>query len=320
MTEALTDFLHLDSVSRRNGETFSVRDLSFFLSRAQKLAVIGETGSGKTTLLRMIAGLEAVDAGVIRLNGERVPGPAETLIPGHPSIALLSQYFELRNHYRIEEELAAVNILPEEEAKELYRLCRIEHLLKRRTNEVSGGERQRISLARLLGRRPELLLLDEPYSNLDLVHKDQLRAVIRDLGERYKITTLLVAHDPADILPWADKILVMHQGELLQQDDPVTVYQKPVNRYTAGLLGPYNELSPSECLRLGIENAGGGTLFLRPENFSLVAPGETERKGFVISARYMGSHDLVEVLVRGVTLLVMASNGKWGRGDEVGLK
>jgi len=204
------------------------------------MAVAGETGSGKTTLLKTIAGLAQAEEGAILFQGRRVLGPLEKLIPGHPGIAYLSQQFELPQHLRIEQVLEYANELPEEEAQELFRVCQIDHLMRRKTHQLSGGERQRIALAKLLIASPRLLLLDEPFSNLDMIHKEVLKSVIRDLGQRLDITCMLVSHDPLDTLSWADEILVLRDGKVVQQGPPAQVYQEPVDEYVAGLFGKYN--------------------------------------------------------------------------------
>jgi len=183
--------------------------ISFTQEKGRKLAIAGETGSGKSTLLKMIAGLAAVGPGEVRFEGSRVLGPLERLVPGQPGIAYLSQHFELWNNYRVEEVLSYANDLSVEESVELYGICHIDHLLARRTDQLSGGERQRIALARLLVKPPRLLLLDEPFSNLDMIHKDILKSVIRDITQRLDITCLLVSHDPLDVLSWADEVLVV---------------------------------------------------------------------------------------------------------------
>src|SRR6201991_2798823 len=158
--------------------------ISFTQEKGRKLAIAGETGSGKSTLLKMIAGLAEVRTGEVRFGGTRVLGPLERLIPGQPGIAYLSQHFELWNNYRVEEVLSYANDLSVEEASALYEIVRIDHLLSRRTDQLSCGERQRIALSRLLVKPPRLLLLDEPFSNLDRTHKVILKEVIRDIGER----------------------------------------------------------------------------------------------------------------------------------------
>jgi len=218
----------------------SLGDVRMVLSKGWKMAVAGETGSGKTTLLKTIAGLAQAEKGTVSFEGQRVLGPLEKLIPGHPGIAYLSQQFELPQHLRIEQVLEYANELPEEEAQALFRVCQIDHLMKRKTHQLSGGERQRIALAKLLIASPRLILLDEPFSNLDMIHKEVLKSVIRDIGQRLDITCMLVSHDPLDTLSWADEILVLRDGLVVQQGPPMQVYQAPVDEYVAGLFGKYN--------------------------------------------------------------------------------
>ena len=176
-------FLEVQNINIREERNFALREICFTQQVLQKIAIAGETGSGKSTLLQIIAGLVQPDSGEVLLEGTRVIGPAETLVPGHPGIAYLSQQFELPPFLRVEQVLDYANTFPEAEAKTLYRLCQIDHLLTRRTNQLSGGERQRIALAKLLLGAPRLLLLDEPFSNLDLAHKNVLKTVIREIGE-----------------------------------------------------------------------------------------------------------------------------------------
>jgi ABC-type sulfate/molybdate transport systems ATPase subunit len=203
---------------------------------------------------------------------ERVKGPDEKLIPGHPAIAYLPQDFELRNNYRMEELLQYANKLAGEKAGALYEVCRINHLLKRKNDQLSGGEKQRIAIARLLVSSPKLLLLDEPFSNLDMIHKTILKSVIRDIGEQLNITCIMVSHDPLDTLSWADDIIVMKAGKLVQQGTPMQIYQQPVNEYIAGLFGKYNLLDEAHAkIFLPSQNVPGKKLLVRPEQFRLTA-------------------------------------------------
>lgn len=239
----------------------SLGDVRMVLSKRWKMAVAGETGSGKTTLLKTMAGLAQAEKGTVSFEGQRVLGPLEKLIPGHPGIAYLSQQFELPQHLRIEQVLEYANELPEEEAQELFRVCQIDHLMKRKTHQLSGGERQRIALAKLLIASPRLLLLDEPFSNLDMIHKEVLKSVIRDIGQRLDITCMLVSHDPLDTLSWADEILVLRDGKVVQQGPPMQVYQTPVDEYVAGLFGKYNLIDgrivrPEQIGILSVERPG----------------------------------------------------------------
>jgi ABC-type sulfate/molybdate transport systems ATPase subunit len=232
----------------------AVEKLSFTQLKGQRLAIVGETGSDKSNLLKMIAGLAAPAQGKVYFEGERVLGPLERLIPGQPGIAYLSQHFELWQNYRVSEVLSYANDMSPEESTTLYRLCDIAHLLDRRTDQLSGGERQRIALARLLVRPPRLLLLDEPFSNLDMIHKRTLKQTIRESANHFDISLVLVSHDPVDILSWADEVLILKDGQLIQQGPPREVYTLPKDEYAAALLGDYT-LTDGRFLRPDAQTA-----------------------------------------------------------------
>jgi ABC-type sugar transport system ATPase subunit len=310
------DFLQVADVSARGG---ALKGISLIQQRKQRLAVAGETGSGKSTLLKIIAGLVQPDKGAVLLEGRRVLGPAETLVPGHPDIAYLSQDFELRNNYRVEEVLSYTNELTEEAADALYAICRIDHLLRRKTDQLSGGERQRVALARLLVRPPKLLLLDEPYSNLDRVHKEILRSVIGDILERFGMSCILISHDPPDILSWADEILVLREGRLVQKAGPERIYRQPADEYVAGLMGKYNRIHPVLAARLGrLPGAGQGKdLLIRPEKLTLSALGSAAAQGRVTGISFVGGYYEVEVEVAGSRLLVRADTNAYQKDQVV---
>jgi iron(III) transport system ATP-binding protein len=287
----------------------SLGGVNFSLPKGRKLVVAGETGSGKTTLLKTIAGLAQPDKGNVLFEGQRVPGPAEKLIPGHRGIAYLSQQFELPQHLRIEQVLEYANELPEADAMTLFRVCRIDHLMKRKTHQLSGGERQRIALAKLLIGAPRLLLLDEPYSNLDMIHKELLKSVIREIGQKLDITCMLVSHDPLDALSWADEILVIREGRSVQQGTPQQIYRQPVNEYVAGLFGKYNLL----------EAGNGKRLFVRPEQFKVGKKAfPAAMKGKVLYVSFWGGFYEVEVLSEsGGRLITQTADGGLAAGDAV---
>ncbi len=231
---ALLEVQNLNKIE--NGQKV-VSDVYFTLNKGEKLAIMGETGSGKSSVLKMIAGLVQPDDGNIFFNGQKVAGPLETLIPGHPAIGYLSQYFELRPNFFIRELLEYANELPKEEAEALYRACEINHLLDRKSHQLSGGEKQRIALARILTHKPRLLLLDEPFSHLDLPHRRTIKRVIENTSKVLKFSILLVSHEPQDILPWADRILFMQTGQIVATETPVTIRTQKLSAYVAGLLG-----------------------------------------------------------------------------------
>lgn len=296
-----------------------LRGISFSQQRGERLALTGVTGSGKSTLLKVIAGLLQPDEGTVLFEGRRVLGPAETLVPGHPQIGWLSQHFELWNNYRVEDILSYANELTEEEAGSLYAICRIDHLLKRRSDQLSGGERQRIALARLLVKPPTLMLLDEPYSNLDRVHRELLRAVIGDILDRFDMSCILISHDPPDILSWADEILVLKEGKLIQKATPERVYRRPADEYTAGLFGKYNRIHPALAARLGrLPGAGEGKdLFIRPEKLTLSALGSAAAQGRVAGVSFLGGYYEVEVELADCRLLVRSDTNAYEKGQVV---
>jgi len=288
--------------------------ISFTQEKGRKLAIAGETGSGKSTLLKMIAGLAAVGSGAVRFEGSRVLGPLERLVPGQPGIAYLSQHFELWHNYRVEDVLSYANDLSVEESAELYGICHIDHLLARRTDQLSGGERQRIALARLLVKPPRLLLLDEPFSNLDMMHKDVLKRVIRNIGDKLGITCILVSHDPLDLMAWADEIIVLRDGVVVQKGGPEEVYRRPVDAYVAGLFGKYNLI---------------GKTFVRPEDIRIVdevgdsggraaaAGGGRALSGKVENVIFQGSYYDIEVQLKNSRLIVRTTRSGISVGDVI---
>lgn len=294
--ESGQSFLEVKGVSKQLGAEMVVKNLSLRMHRGERLAIAGETGSGKTTLMKMIAGIVSPDRGEVLYQDQRVKRvPEEKLIPGHEGIAYLSQHFELRNHYRMEELLSYANTHTGEEAWELYRICRIDHLLKRKTNELSGGERQRVALARLLLTKPTLLLLDEPFSNLDLVHKRMLKKVLKEVGENLGTSFILVSHDPLDTLSWAECIYVLQEGKIVQSGSPENIYQQPENAYVAGLFGTYNLFPTSKVRGLHGLRDDKPYLMIRPETFSVSHSGEQAVKGKIKDISFCGSY--VEVII-----------------------
>ena len=286
------ELLHVSGISKTGRDGFALQDTSFSQAKGERIAVAGETGSGKTTLLKIIAGLVQPDKGQVLLNGQKVIGPNDQLIPGHRQIAYLSQHFELRNNYRVEEILSYANKLTDAAAEKLYAVCRIDHLLKRKTDQLSGGEKQRIAMARLLIGSPKLLVLDEPFSNLDLIHKQLLKAVLLAIGKELDISCLLSSHDPLDTLSWADKILVLQNGQVLQQGSAEEVYRKPVNEYVGGLFGNYSVIGQqlaNEYPNFFPVHPFGKAMFLRPEQFRVCTISGTGIKGRVEAINFLGS-------------------------------
>jgi len=321
------DFLRVNAIGKKERD-FELQDISWTQDKLWRVAIAGETGSGKSTLLKIIGGLVQPDAGEVYFEGERVKGPHERLIPGHRGIAYLSQHFELPNNYWLRDVLNYESKLSGKDTDTLYEIVRIQHLLSRRTNQLSGGEKQRIALTRALISAPRLLLLDEPFSNMDMIHKTVLKSILTDIGERLQTSCILASHDPQDSLSWADEIFVMKEGRIIQRGKPGEVYFRPLSEYVGGLLGAYNLIEPARAdpfyALAGIER-NGKCLFIRPEKISILR-GSRELTGMldgiVSKVNFLGSAYDVEVQVWGPganTLIVRSGSGDWAVGDVVGL-
>lgn len=314
-------FLKVIGISKIGDDGPILSDVSFSQRRTQRVAIIGETGSGKSTLLKIIAGLIAADGGEVLFEKENVSGPDQQLVPGHKEIGYLSQDYELPKFLRVEQVLEYSRSLSKEEASDIFEICQIDHLYNRKTDHVSGGERQRIAIARLLITSPRMLLLDEPFSNLDRGHKAILKTVIADIQTKLRIGVVLVSHDPEDILPWADTIIVMKDGKVLQKGSAEKIYQKPSTEYAAGLLGNYNLIDPSKSVFSKYLNGVNKALVVRPEAFKVHVKKKKGIPGKVIGINYFGTHDEATINCSGeiITVSTVPSLLKTGKRIHVSL-
>lgn len=311
--------LKVSNVTRQIEDTVAVDAVSFTQNKLEKIAIAGETGSGKSTLLKMIAGLIQPDSGSIVFENAQIAGPDDKLVPGHVNIAYLSQHFELQKFLRVEQVLEYANKLSDDEANTLFEICRIDHLLKRKTDELSGGEKQRIAIARLLISAPKLLLLDEPFSNLDMTQRNTLKTVLEDICKGLKITCILVSHDPQDVLTWADKVLIMRHGKIVQKGTPEHVYKMPANTYTAGLFGKFSTVALAETSMPipGKSKIRQKELYLRPENLQLVTRNDKSVKGQVTKVVFTGNSYELEIVTANEELIVQTEKNKYKAGDTV---
>jgi ABC-type sulfate/molybdate transport systems ATPase subunit len=293
-----------------------LKDISFTLRAGQKIVIAGETGSGKSSLLKIIAGIEQPTAGEVLLNQIRVKGPADQLVPGHSHIGYLSQHFELPKFLRVEQVLEYATQVSKSMAIRIFSICRINHLMQRKTNELSGGERQRIAIARLLIQQPQLLLLDEPFAHLDIPLKKILKQVVDDIGAKLNISCMLVSHDPTDTLPWADEILVLRNGQLVQYGTPREIYQSPKNEYVAGLFGHYTMLDIAWIKKLGIKTRNK-KVFLRPEQLSLATKKKKSCSAVISSIQYLGQATLLEVKCSQKSFLIQSVTGRYEIGQSL---
>ncbi|MEI7471023.1 MAG: ABC transporter ATP-binding protein [Chitinophagaceae bacterium] len=313
-------FLSVHHISYLEADNCTVNNLSFSQTKQEKLAIAGETGSGKSTLLKMIAGLLPPASGAIQFMGKRVLGPDERLIAGEPGIAYLSQQYELRNNYYVSELLDMANKLDQDKANHIYEVCRIVDFLNRKTNQLSGGERQRIALARILVTAPSLLLLDEPFSNLDFIHRDIIKSILNQVSGELNITCLMVAHDAPDLLAWADRVIVLKKGEIVQIGTPQEIYISPVNTYVAGLFGDYNLFDQSHGFIQQLTKPTGNNelLLIRPE--SLMAVNESSPhflKGTLRAIDFKGNGYCLKIQVGSDLIKLYCLKHSYAIGDMV---
>ena len=268
MSQAL---ISLQNISKQYSDKVvgGVIEINLFIEKGDFIAVVGESGSGKSTLLKLIYGMLAPDSGEVWFRGEKVLGPDEKLIPGHDSMKMLSQDFDLNLYARVYENIGSMLSNEDLAGKKtktaaIMQLLSIEHLADKKIVELSGGEQQRVALARAIITEPEVLLLDEPFSQLDALLKTQFRADLKKLNERLGMTIILVSHDPLDGLTLANKLIILKDGKQIESGQPEKLYANPEHIYTARLLGNAFVLSAGEAKSLGI-NAKKDEVMIYPE-------------------------------------------------------
>jgi iron(III) transport system ATP-binding protein len=231
--------------SRKSAAAVSSVDLS--VAEGEVLGLVGESGCGKSTLLRLVAGLEVPDAGTVSIAGRAVAGPGAWVPPERRGVGLVFQDFALFPHLRSVDNVAyGLTSLPRRErrarAEEVLDLVGLPGLGSRFPHELSGGQQQRVALARALAPEPRLLLLDEPFSNLDSALKRLLREELAEILRRTGITAILVVHDAEDVMALADRVAVMRAGSVRQTETPDFLYSQPRDEYVARFFGETNIL------------------------------------------------------------------------------
>lgn len=237
-----TVLLQLNSVRQAYGEQVVIHDLSLILEKGHIGCLLGPSGCGKTTALRCIAGFESVSAGEILLNGVCVSRADFFLPPEQRQIGMVFQDYALFPHLDVAANIGfGLHRLTRTECArrvaELLDVVQLTSVSKKYPHELSGGQQQRVALARALAPRPDLILLDEPFSNLDVSLRERLSLEVRDILKDQGITAILVTHDQAEAFAIADEIGVMYEGEIQQWDTAFNLYHRPANRFVANFIG-----------------------------------------------------------------------------------
>ena len=278
----------VEGVSKSFGRVPALRDIDLHVERGTLAALLGPSGCGKTTLLRVIAGFETPDAGRILLDGRDVTSRAL----GKRDVGFVFQNYALFPHQTVAQNIAfALTVrnrpAPEirERVRDLLELVDLGGLGERRPHELSGGQRQRVALARALAANPSTLLLDEPFAALDAQVRKSLRRWLRDLHERTHVTTLLVTHDADEAMEIADRVVVLRDGEVQQQDAPARVYAEPANPFVMEFFGEINEL-----------RSEAATVYVRPTDLRIESgPFASARAASVQRVTVIGSRTQVEL-------------------------
>jgi len=280
-------------------------NINFAVNKGEVISIIGESGSGKSTLLKLIYGLLDFKEGEIYYHTKKLRGPAYNLIPGHKMMKYVAQDYDLLDFVTVGEnvgkflsnfdlELKQQQI---DEALTVVEMLDFKHIFP---NKLSGGQRQRVSIARALAQQPEILLLDEPFSNLDQTLKLTIREKIMDWCKAHQITVIFTTHDLNDAFYTSDKILVLQNGKMIQFDEVENVRNSPATAYVAKLFGYVNVLDDSQDL--GIDSS---KIVIYPEEITISENGKFEGK--VISSKFQGRDYLVRFTFKNIELLTYSS-------------
>ena len=278
--------LKVKNISFSYQEKITIDSLSFELEKGSNLAIIGESGCGKSTLLKLIYGLYDLDEGHVFWNDTEVLGPKYNLIPGMDFMKYLAQDFDLMPFITVAENVGKYlsNIYPEkkkERIAELLEIVEMSEYANIKAKNLSGGQMQRVALARVLALEPEILLLDEPFSHIDNFRKNSLRRKLFGYLKEKQITTIFATHDSSDVLSFSDAVLVMKEGKIIEEGNPKEIYQNPISKYIASLFGDVNEIE-----------IDGKIQFVYPNQLEVVE--KSELKVEVVKSYFLGSHFLIE--------------------------
>jgi putative spermidine/putrescine transport system ATP-binding protein len=300
--------LEIDRVTKRYGDVYAVRDVTLDVADGEFVVLLGPSGCGKTTTLRVVAGFAEPTSGTVRLGARDIT----SLPPWKRNAGLVFQSYALFPHLTVAQNVAfgleMRKVEPAEMSRRIadaLRLVRLEHLGERLPRQLSGGQQQRVALARALVFRPDVLLLDEPLSNLDAKLRQEVRVEIRELQRKLELTTVMVTHDQEEALTMADRLVVMNDGAVRQVGTQQDLYERPTDRFVAGFVGRSTFIEGEVEAPSRFRSAGGlalacngalpgpATLALRPERIAVAATPQTgmdnSLPGVVEFVSYLGA-------------------------------
>lgn len=264
----------------------TLNNIHFLLKKGENMAIIGESGCGKSTLLKLIYGLHDLNKGRIFWNDLEVLGPKYNLIPGMDFMKYLAQDFDLMPFITVAENVGKYlsNVYPEkkkERISELLEIVEMTEFTNTKAKFLSGGQMQRVAIARVLALEPEVLLLDEPFSHIDNFRKNSLRRKLFSYLKEKEITCIVATHDSTDVLSFADEVLILENGKVIEKGAPKSIYENPKNSYVASLFGDVNKM-----------HLDGKMKFVYPSQLEVVTHSDIQVT--VTAGYFRGSHYLIE--------------------------
>ncbi len=275
-------------------ENTVLNNVSFTIKQGENIAVIGESGCGKSTLLKLIYGLYDLDEGEISYDNKQILGPKSNLIPGEDYIKFLAQDFDLMPYISVEENVGKYlsNIYKDKKAARVYELLEMVEMTdfaKVKAKYLSGGQQQRVALAKVLALEPKVLLLDEPFSQIDTFRKNVLRRNLFSYLKEKQITCIMATHDSKDVFAFADETIVLQNGNLLVKEQTKKVYENPKTKYIASLFGEVNEI-PLHLLKASKDKED--TILVYPHQLEMVLKSDLKVK--ISKSFFKGNGYLVE--------------------------
>ena len=315
----------LDNVQKSFGRTEVIHGVDINIEDGEFIVIVGPSGCGKSTLLRMVAGLETVTSGEVRINEERVNEQE----PMDRNVAMVFQNYALYPHMSVFDNMAyglKIAGRPKAEIAErveaVARLLQLEPYLRRKPRELSGGQRQRVAMGRAIVRKPNVFLFDEPLSNLDAKLRVQMRLEIKQLQRDLGVTSLYVTHDQVEAMTLADRMIVMNAGVADQIGTPMEVYANPKTTFVAGFIGsPPTNFIKADTLNRSIPD--GAMLGIRPEHVEIVPIDDGNVVGEVLYTELLGAETLVHLKLSSGELATTRDDGSksvTNVGDMVGLR
>ena len=304
------------------GKVKALDGVTFFVKKGDICAVVGESGSGKTTLIRLIAGLEELDSGEIHIENKLVASIKKSIDPDKRNVGMVFQEYALFPHLSVLENVIYGVKKSKSRKKQALQTLELVGLMgfeKRYPHELSGGQQQRVALARALAPNPTILILDEPFSNLDAMMRYRLRNEVFNIIKKTGVTAIFVTHDTQDALAVADEILILQDGKLVQKDEASALYKRPQSIYVASLFGNTIQLNKGLQTAFKCPLKENCCHAIRNEDFSVNEDCDYVSEAEILKRTFLGTHtQLLLKLDNGEHLTVVTSEPILGKTLKIG--